>query len=231
MGTQSVSAVTSQGFIYLFIQLAIIAPIVEEIVKPLIVLPLLGRLSRREAFLVGAMAGAGFAAVENVIYAGFGFFSWAGILMVRALGGAIHPLGAGLVASGWWGVLKGKPGAWSQWFVRFGLAIGIHAFWNGGSLLVITLTQTGFFGPFSTTLNILGLSTAATTLALLVVLGIVALWLGRSLAQKDKIFSLEEGESTNSDFIISDRAAAIWALGCLVAIVPIGISGLQILTR
>jgi RsiW-degrading membrane proteinase PrsW (M82 family) len=231
-GEDIASAITSQGFIYLFIQMALIAPLAEEFAKPLVTLPLIGRLSRRDAFLVGAMAGAGFAALENVVYASAGLYFWAGILVVRALGGAIHPLGSGLVALGWRDILKGESKAGLNWLARFGLASGMHALWNGGSLLVITLAGAQFFGQLPAEIDVLGLSAAGTTLALLIVLGLAALGIGRSIAQNMKVPGVPPGaESAEVEFTLSDRSVAIWALACLVAIVPAGIAGLQLLIR
>ena len=230
-GKDIASAITGPGFIYIFIQVAIIAPLAEELAKPLVVLPLVGRLSRQDAFLVGAMAGVGFAALENVLYAGFGFYFWAGILVVRALGGAIHPLGSGLVALGWRDVLRNEPQAWLNWFARFGLAAGMHALWNGGSLLVITLAGAQFFGELPPEIDVLGLSAAGTTLALLMVLGLIALWLGRSITQRTVFPSTSKDESVITDFTLSDKSVAIWALTCLVAIVPAGIAGLRLLIQ
>jgi RsiW-degrading membrane proteinase PrsW (M82 family) len=225
------SAIASRGFIYVFIQIAIIAPLIEELVKPLVTLPLIGRLSRRNAFLVGAMAGAGFATLENVLYASFGFFFWPGILIVKALGGAIHPLNSGLVALGWRGILRGEANAWLAWFRYFGLAVGMHTFWNAGSLLVIMMAGAQFSGDLPAGIDLLGLSAIWATLVLLIGLGLVALWIGRSITQKLKESSLTEGESTEVGFTLSDRATAIWALICLAALAPAGIAGLQILVK
>ncbi len=224
-GEDVATAMTSSGFIYVLVQLTLIAPLAEELAKPLVILPLARRLSRRQVFLIGAMAGAGFAAMENVIYAGFGLPFWAGILLVRAIGGAIHPLGSGLVAVGWWHGLHRKGAGWAFWLPRFAAAVGIHALWNGGSLIVITLAGARFFGELPPEVDILGLSAAGTTLALLILLGLAALWIGRSVAGRS-----EEGEGWSlHEFGLSDRAIAIWGLACLVAIVPVGIAGLQIL--
>jgi RsiW-degrading membrane proteinase PrsW (M82 family) len=209
-GKDIASALTNPAFIYLFVEIAIIAPLAEEFAKPLVTLPLIGKLPRREAFLVAAMAGAGFAALENVLYASFGLYFWAGILVVRALGGAIHPLGAGLVGMSWRDVLNREPGAWGRGVARFGLAAGMHALWNGGSLIVITLAGARFFGTL--------------------VLGLAALWLGRAIVQKSAVPGESTGEPTG-EFALSDRALAIWALACLAAIVPAGITGLQLLVR
>jgi RsiW-degrading membrane proteinase PrsW (M82 family) len=229
-GQQISKALTSPGFIYAFIQVAIIAPFAEEIAKPLVTLPLIGRLSRRDAFLVAAMAGAGFAALENAIYTSFGMYLWSGILVLRAIGGAIHPLGAGLVGLSWREVLNNEPGAWRYGFARFGIAAGMHALWNGGTMIVIALAGAQFFGKTPSNINILGLSAAGTTLAILVALGIAALWLGRNVARNAHL-PFEAEDETEAQFVLSDRAIAIWALACLVAIVPVGVAALRLLLR
>lgn len=229
-GENIASAITSPGFIFVFVQLAVIAPLAEELAKPLVTLPLIGRLARREAFWVGAMAGAGFAALENVLYAGFGFYFWAGILIVRSLGGAIHPLGSGLVTLGWRDVLRGEAHAGTNWLARFGLAVGMHALWNGGSLLVITLAGAKFFGDLPPEIDVVGVSAAGTTLAVLIVLGLAALWMGRAVGQSIQVIPLP-AETGRSEITLSNRAIAIWALACLVAIVPAGIAGLQLLVN
>jgi RsiW-degrading membrane proteinase PrsW (M82 family) len=218
------SAFTSSGFVYAFVQLAIIAPLAEELAKPLVTFPLLRHLNRRDAFLVGAFAGAGFAALENVIYATSGISFAIGILAVRALGGAVHPLGAGFVALGWRRVLNGEPGAGSTWLRRFAAAAGVHALWNGGSLIVITLAGAEFFGAMPPELDLLGVSAAGITLALLVVLGLGALWAGRSLAR-------DEDRPLVVPAPPSDRAIAIWAFACLLVLVPAGIASLKLLFR
>ncbi|HNT75265.1 MAG TPA: PrsW family glutamic-type intramembrane protease, partial [Anaerolineae bacterium] len=227
-GQNIAEALTNPTFLYAFAQLALIAPLAEEIAKPLVTLPLLKRLTRREAFWVGALAGVGFAALENVLYAGFGLPIWAGILVVRALGGAIHPLGAGLMALGWRDWLCGEPGAGRVWAKRFGLAAGMHALWNGGSLIVLTLGGAKAFGALPPDVEVLGFAAGGTVLALLVTLGLAALWLGRAtvnaLGQP-----VEEAVGTAAIPALSDRAVAIWALACLVAIVPAGVAGLKLL--
>lgn len=228
-GKDIASALTGWGFVYVFVQLAIIAPLAEELAKPLVTLPLVKHLPRRAAFLVGAMAGAGFAALENVIYAASGYDFWIGILVVRALGGAIHPLGSGLMALAWRDVLRREPGAGRAWLKRFGLAAGMHALWNGGSLLVITLAGAQFFGTLPPEINVLGLSMGGTLLALLIVLGIAALWLGRSVAAPD--MAEAEAVAPGARIVLSDRAVAIWALACLVALVPLGITGLRLVLK
>jgi RsiW-degrading membrane proteinase PrsW (M82 family) len=224
-------ALTNPGFIYLFVELAVIAPLAEEIAKPLITLPLLKHLDEKQTFWLGALAGAGFAALENIIYAAAGYPIWAGIFLVRALGGALHPLGAGLVAMGWRDVLRGAPNAGRKWLSRFGIAFLVHAAWNGGSLLVITLGGARFFGELPPEVDILGLSAAGTTLAFLLLLGISALWIGRAFGHGQTPLLFRGEAATETDFLPSDRALAIWAFACLVAIVPAGIAGLKLWLR
>ena len=224
-------ALTDPGFIFIFLQIALIAPLAEEIAKPLVTLPLLRNLNKQEAFWVGAMAGVGFAALENIIYASAGLTIWAGILLVRALGSALHPLGSGLVAQGWRDVLRGEKDAGKNWLRRYGIAVAVHAAWNGGSLLVITLSGARFFGELPSQIDVLGLSAAGTTLAFLIVLGLSALWIGHAYGHEKPILSLEEEALQETRFTLSDRAMAIWALACLVAIVPAGIAGLRLWLR
>ena len=223
-------ALTNRGFIYLFVQLAVIAPLAEEIAKPLVVLPLVRNLNKQETFWVGALAGAGFAALENVIYATSGFYIWAGILAVRALGGALHPLGSGLVAQGWRDVILREKDAGKNWWKRFGIAATVHAVWNGGSLLVITLGGARFFGNLPPEIDILGLSATGITLAFLIILGLSALWIGRAYGHNKPILPTESAPDEER-FVPTDRAVAIWAIACLIAIVPAGIAGLKLWLR
>jgi hypothetical protein len=223
-------ALTSRGFIYLFVQIAVIAPLAEEFAKPLVVLPIVRHASRQETFWLGALAGAGFAALENVIYAMSGFGIWAGILAVRAIGGALHPLGSGLVAQGWRGVMLGETNAGKNWWKRFGIAVAVHAAWNGGSLLVITLGGARFFGDLPPEIDILGMSAAGSVLAFLLIIGLAALWVGRAYGH-DKSFLPAEGGEAEAGLVPSERAIALWAVACLIAIVPAGIAGLKLWLR
>jgi RsiW-degrading membrane proteinase PrsW (M82 family) len=219
------AALTSPGFLFAMVQLAVIAPLVEEFVKPLVTLPLLKRLKEpRDALLIGAIAGAGFAAFEDAVYAGFGWPIWAGILLVRALGAAIHPLGAGLTALGWQDLLHRRPAAGRRWLARYGLAVGIHALWNGGSLLVLTLVGANFFGTPPPEVDVLGATAGGILLALLAVEG-VAVWVGaRAVARR---FLPAERGLPEQEGLPTEQAIAVWALVCLLVLVPAGLATLQ----
>ncbi len=231
---QIADALTNPGLVFLLIQVAVVAPLVEEVAKPLATLPLVGRLPRREAFLVGAAAGVGFAAVENILYAasGYGFWRnfWVGVLLLRSIG-AVHPLGSGLMALAWRDLFNGEPGARRAWLRRFAVAAGMHALWNGGLTVVTVLAGAEFFGQLPPELDLLGVSMGGVTLALIIVLGLTSLWLGRSIAQQAQQPELRLEAAPDARLILSDRALVVWALLCLVALVPLGITTLQLVLR
>ena len=209
------------GFIYVLLLLTLIAPLVEEFAKPLVTLPILRHLNRQETFLIGAIAGAGFAVLENSIYATIGIQIWIEFLIVRTLGSAIQPLGSGLVALGWRDVLRGEPGAWSSWSRRFGIAVVIHAAWNVASLLVVFLGEALIAGNLLRRFGLLEIAALGMLFIFLCLLGSSALWFGRALGQ-DKVPSIS-GVTTGAQSAFSNGAMAIWALACLTVIVPAGI--------
>jgi hypothetical protein len=196
--------------IFMLIQLVIIYPIITELIKPLAILPFINSLSRREAFLLGAIAGAGLAAIEGAITAGLGFQGWVLILLILCWGGAIHPLSSGLVALAWYDADRGRANAWPGGLAYFGGAITLRSLWNAG-LLIILLTP-GFLVSF-------------LAILLLIVLGPATLWVGRSLAQSFQHFDNSE-LSQSSAF---RRAAAIWAVASLMIILPIGVMSVRFL--
>lgn len=235
-GGSVAQAITSYGFIIALVQLAVIAPLAEELAKPLFILPLIRRAGGpRLAFTLGATAGLGFAAVENLIYTGMGVSAWPGVLALRGLGAAIHPLGAGLSALGWYEAFQAQAAglpAGRVWLKRFAMAVGLHALWNGGSLVIITLSVAQFFGPAPARLDILGVTLFGSVLALLVVAGAAA-WAGLrvdwSRPVQDEAEAPEAGASPPASAglpsdLDPDRALAIWAVACLVVILPLGLA-------
>lgn len=225
-GGDVASVVASPGFLLALVELAIIAPLAEEFAKPLAILPLIRHAPEpRHAFLLGAAAGAGFAALENVLYTGFGVNVWGGIVVLRALGAAVHPLATGLVALGWYEIFH-PAGREHPWLSRFGLAAGVHALWNGGIVLFLALAGSNFFGPSPAEVDVLGYTLAGVLLALLAVMGAAA-WFGLRPAGR----SLEEApEGIGSTAAgATERALAIWAVICLVAILPLGLAALRLL--
>ncbi len=210
----------SPWFLVALVEIAVIAPLAEELVKPLALLPLLKRLeSPRDALLAGMLAGAGFAAVENLLYTAFSGSAWAGILAARAMGAALHPLGAGLMAVAWWGLLRRKPSAAAAWVRNYGLAVGAHALWNGTCVVTVTVGYVWFRGW---KVDILGISEAVVLVALLAAEGIGILAALRTLTRR-----LEPEPESGTMYLAEERALAVWGLACLVVLLPVGLGVLR----
>jgi hypothetical protein len=213
------------------VESALIAPLVEEMVKPLALLPLLRRLpSPREAMLVGLLAGAGFAAVENLLYAALFGRVWGGVLAVRAMGAALHPFGAGLVAAGWWHVLHGEPEAGRRWWSHYGLAVGAHALWNGTCVVAAAVAGAWFQGW---EVDLLGVTDAVVLLALLATQGAGLLVALRALARRLALGAADApgaavapGDPLRLE-VPQERALAVWGLACLVVLLPVGLGLLR----
>lgn len=125
----------------LFINSAIIAPIVEEFSKGLFVL----LLAKNESFdgpldglVYGAMVGAGFAAGENLLYAislsaSSGFQFGITLTTLRSLSQIIgHPLYTGITGVG---IGEAKVGLSANKFQQIWRAILLHAMWNASSAI------------------------------------------------------------------------------------------------
>lgn len=141
----------------LLIAVAVIAPIIEEAVKPLAAIILIGRVrSAAEAFVLGLSCGIGFDLIETSGYISSGYNDWLSTALERTGSGLLHGLGAAMVALGWYYLTHpGKyrvPKALGCWLY----AVVQHAIWNGswGTLLL-----PGALGQFfSNTLSVGSLS-------------------------------------------------------------------------
>ncbi len=231
-GREVARALTHPAFLIGMFQYAAVAPLVEETVKSVVLLPLLwgrrdGRplLSQREAFLLGTAAGAGFAVLEDLVYVLMAGEEWGGVLAVRALGSAVHPLGTGLAALTWYALRAGRGKERPpRWAAGFGLALLQHGIWNGGILLWSALSGTPFFGILQET-RVVGMGIAVGLLALLAVWGVAAAWglrvVSRNLA----------GEEARPYPILpevpTERAIALWAVAALLVLLPLGLALLR----
>ncbi|GCE26529.1 hypothetical protein KDA_20130 [Dictyobacter alpinus] len=130
-----------RAIIYLFLVVAVVAPVVEEGVKPLAVVTFIGRISSaKEAFILGMACGIGFDLVETAGYIGMGYSNWVDIAIQRSSAGLLHSFGAGMTALGWYYLthsnsLKNKR-------ILIGLGCGLyavlqHAIWNGSFVFQI----------------------------------------------------------------------------------------------
>ena len=118
--------------------LSVVAPIVEEGLKPLGAVLLMPRIrGPNEAFLLGLAAGLGFAVIETLGYFGMGQADWIGVAIGRIGAGLLHGVGAGMGALGWYYLIRGKgvPLRWLRGFGALLYAVIQHAVFNGSNLI------------------------------------------------------------------------------------------------
>lgn len=119
------------GLIMVFI--ALIVPIIEELLKPLGVWVLFGRrLSPSAGFTAGMLSGAGYGLIENLLLSG-NAQDWSILVLARIGTTAVHILTAGMMG---WAIVQ----LWSKKrYLRLGLAylaaVLIHGLWNGLTVL------------------------------------------------------------------------------------------------
>lgn len=137
---------------------AVTAPLIEETVKPLAVIVLIGRIrSAAEAFVLGLAAGIGFDLIETTSYISSGYQDWLSIALIRTGSGLLHGFGAAMVALGWYYLthpgkhrLLKAAGCWLYAVIQ-------HAVWNGSWGIVLLPAPVGPYfdtsnvtiGPFS----------------------------------------------------------------------------------
>lgn len=123
-----------QLLLFLFLLVSVIAPLVEETVKPLAAVVLVGRMrSAAEAFVLGLSCGIGFDIIETLGYISQGYHQWLNTAIERSAAGLLHGFGAGMVTLGWY-YLTHRNSARHR--ILLGLGCGLyailqHAIWNG----------------------------------------------------------------------------------------------------
>lgn len=123
----------------LVITLAVVAPLIEELVKAglVAVAGLWVRPGAGETFLWGAACGIGFAVIEGIANGAIGLESsvgWLGGLGTRVLATAMHALTSGVVALGWRGLWTQR---WWQLPLAFLGATVYHGLWNFNVVLAL----------------------------------------------------------------------------------------------
>ncbi|HEX8982572.1 MAG TPA: PrsW family glutamic-type intramembrane protease [Ktedonobacterales bacterium] len=138
LGQPNLSNVTPNVTLALFLVLSVVAPLVEEGVKPLGALLAIRRLrTPAEAFLVGLAAGAGFDILETIGYIGQGQADWISVAIERVGAGLLHGVGAGMGALGWYYLINGS-GVPLRWLK--GIGCGVYAVVQHGLFNAISLS-------------------------------------------------------------------------------------------
>jgi RsiW-degrading membrane proteinase PrsW (M82 family) len=218
---QGLTDLLTTGWAYvLIVEMAVVAPLAEETLKPL------GALLRRprtaaDAFLLGAAAGTGFAMAENVLYAGGGWFgfgsAWLPVSVARMLGAGLHAFGAALVCWAFFTARHATSGRWPRLPGAFAVACTAHGVWNGA----VAVTYVLFRARDDLALPVSGdaESWGVVLMVLLAGLGTVVLgallWLGWQVAHGEQELAVRDALDLHSA-----RAIGAWALVTVAALVP-----------
>lgn len=132
-----------------FSYIALIIPLVEEIIKPIGVWLLIRRrLSPEEGFALGMLSGAGYALFENLTLSANAEV-WVGVMVSRFGTTAVHMLTSGVVG---WGLVS----LWSEGRNRAGrlakaffVSVLLHGVWNGLNILSALVQFSGAHEAFS----------------------------------------------------------------------------------
>jgi RsiW-degrading membrane proteinase PrsW (M82 family) len=147
----------------ILIVVAIMAPLIEETIKPLAVIIFIGRVhSAAEAFVLGLAAGIGFNLIETTGYISSGYQDWLNVALIRTGSGLLHGFGAAMITLGWYYLthpVKHRglkvAGCWVY-------AVLQHAIWNGSWGLTLLPGQIGsFFNKTNVTLGSISLPSYA----------------------------------------------------------------------
>ena len=123
--------------------MAVLIPLIEEAAKSLAVpfVRLAQRpLTRLDAFLIGAAAGAGFTLIEGITNGATALAQpagWSTAMLARSGVAVIHVLASALAGLGWHAGLVER--RWGRGLALFALAVALHGVWNGGALTVAWL--------------------------------------------------------------------------------------------
>ncbi len=138
-----------QELVFLLVLASVIAPIIEECVKPLAVAVMIGRLhSAAEAFILGFACGIGFDLIETTGYISLGDpHLWINTALERSTAGLLHAFGAGMVALGCY-YLTHRNSINNRTLIGLGCiayAIIQHSVWNGTFLFALLPAPVGPF--------------------------------------------------------------------------------------
>jgi RsiW-degrading membrane proteinase PrsW (M82 family) len=169
----------------LFAFVAGIVPVIEEAVKSLSVLPIARRLSSSEAFVGGALGGAGYALFE-ALFLTQPDPSWLTTMIGRGGATLMHAFTAAVTC---WGISQGvHHRRWGRFALAYLSSITMHATWNGAVLAMGIAQVNHEAGAFqvSPVLESLALNAAPVLLSALSVMALVGLALGaRRLSHSD----------------------------------------------
>jgi hypothetical protein len=119
--------------IALILIFVVIAPLGEELFKPLgVALMSYRRPGADQAFLWGVAGGAGFAIAEGLFNTAIALEGWSAVVLLRVGSTLMHCLGSGLMGLGWYHLLRTR----RLWHIlgTYAASVGLHVLWNMGAI-------------------------------------------------------------------------------------------------
>lgn len=221
LGTDLAAVLLAGWAFFLLVELAIVAPLLEETLKPFGALLARPR-SRTEALFFGAAAGAGFAAIENILYATGWFWGgdwWVSISVIRMSGSALHLLGTGLVVLAIFELRRPKGQRLISLPTAYGIALAIHAVWNGSiAISIVLLAGHDRLGLPDDRLG-WGIALMVLLAAFGVVLVAALLAVARLVRDEKPLHQIASMEPFTQPV-----AVAVWVLLTVCLLVPVGIA-------
>ncbi len=211
---------TSGWALALIVDLAVIAPLAEETMKPLAALVRRPRTGR-DAFLFGAAAGTGFAMIENVLYSSGWFYGsldgWLPVAVLRMMGAGLHAFCAGLVAWGFFQLRTGESRRWRYFWVSVWVALTSHGLWNGSVAVAVVLASAREIGGLRGRFD--AYAWGVVLVVLLAALGVIILGALLSAARQ-----IGKGGNPLQGLMATDasspRRIAAWGLVSSVVLIP-----------
>lgn len=168
--------------------LAVLVPVLEEVIKMTAVLPLMRRnITPAQAFLGGALAGAGFSLLEALLVAEPG--QPVLIILIGRTGTTLMHIFTAAITN-WALVHSVQDGRWRRLALSFAGAVGVHGIWNASSVgiglagLVLETEQAGASAGFATLVVCAGF----LVLIALSCMALVALpWISRRVWQAESV--------------------------------------------
>lgn len=113
--------------------IAIIVPLIEELLKPLAVWIFATQIeSPSQGFVMGLLSGAAFALIESLNASSDGTMTWPLIVSIRAGTSILHITASGLVG---WGIVSAfKEKRIGRFFAAYFSAVLIHGIWNASAI-------------------------------------------------------------------------------------------------
>lgn len=175
-----------------------VIPVIEETIKPLALWSLVGRkITPQEGFVNGLLCGAGFALMENLLYATTAVMAddWLIMVVGRAGTGLLHMLASGIV--GWGLAMLWRDGKWIFSGLTILGAFLLHGVWNAVAL-ISGVAPLLVYGPDATITQTLLYYLPVFSLLIISVLGLFLIRRHLLRKQSSEIIDINDNQQTST---------------------------------